>query len=759
MKRVLRFTSFTIAIALFALSSCKKNEIGDNKTPEESFNIPTSFMWKTTKMVNVNINSSDVDANGYLYKVSIYESTPTENSSPLYSGALGYGYPYNAELNIPSTASSLYLKIEYPNGGESIVNQTIVNNSLSYTIATKAAIVKQKSSFASGPDCSSGCDNTISGSGSVTITGGKTYCINSTFNGSLNFEFWNKGGTVRICGNATITSANLGANCNIVVAEGGTLIIQNMSMDGNSTLTAWPNSTVSISGLNMNSSTSVLTNYSNNLSFNNGFSPNGSINNYGKITIAQNLSTGNNDGALNNSGTIQVTGNIELNQGLINNGTIEANGTINVNVLKSYTNNCQIISHNNISLNNGNFICNNGLVLSDKTIQVNGSFSLTLQNQSMIKAKSIILNAGIKGSGSLNSLVTTQSATINGSSIVSGAIEWADINGTLTNGSVSNFSNGATFVKLANATNYIPTSACNTEGIGTPKVADKDGDGVADLLDDYPTDPERAFDNYFPGKNEFSTFAFEDLWPSTGDYDFNDLVVNAQIKYVTNARNLVVDIVGKYYVAAVGGSLKSGFALQFDKLLSGDIKSVKRSNSNNSGYIKENSNGTENGPDKAAVILWDNTENMIHRAGGSTFNAITGNPVGTSDTLNITITFVTPKTISEVGTMPLNHFMIRDLSRKVEIHLPNAIPTSLANYSLFGTEDDASNPAQGKYYITKKNLPWALYLPRKFNYPNEKTNILDAFLKFKDWAKSGGSTYQDWYINPQYINYNNIYKK
>lgn len=751
---------FMVAIVLLvALSSCKKNDVNDPVPPENTLDVPASFSWATTRPVNVNVELGDANANGLLYKVSVYESSPTKSSIPLFSGALGYGYPYKVVLNLPTTTNALYLKIAYPTGGETIVKKDITNNNLFYTVSTAAKSRLQKSAVASGPDCSSGCDVEISGSETATITGGKTYCIKSSFNGSLNFEFWNGGGTVRICGNATISSATLGNSCNIVVAEGGTLDAQNISLDGDATIVAWPNSTVTFASLSMNSATSSLTNYTNNMTFSAGFSPSGMVTNFGTMTIAQSLTTGNNNGSFSNSGTMKVAGSIDFNQGLVNTGTIEANGNININVMRNYTNSCKIVSHENVNFNNGTFTNNNGLVTADKSIEVNGSVVLTLQNQSMLKAPSITLNVGMQGSGSQNTIATTQSATINGNSKVSGAIEWADANGTLTNGSTANFVNGATFVKLSEATNYIPVTSCNPLGFGSSKAADQDGDGVVDTLDDFPTDPDRAFINYFPSQGEYASFVFEDLWPSTGDYDFNDLVVNAHIKYVTNARNLVVEVVGKYYVAAVGGSLKSGFALQFDKLVPGDIKSVKRSNSNNQGYIKENSNGTENGPDRAVVFLWDNSENMIHRAGGTTFNATTGNPVGTSDTLNITITFTAPKTMDEVGTMPLNHFIIKDLSRKVEIHLPNAIPTSLANTSLFGTANDASNPAQGKYYITAKNLPWALYIPHKFDYPNEKTNILDAYTKFQSWAESGGTTFQDWYQNSQYRKESGIYKK
>ncbi len=79
-----------------------------------------------------------------------------------------------------------------------------------------------------------------------------------------------------------------------------------------------------------------------------------------------------------------------------------------------------------------------------------------------------------------------------------------------------------------------------------PPVADVDGDGIPDDQDDYPNDPLRAFDNYFPAAG-FGSLAFEDLWPGKGDYDFNDVVVDYRFQTVTNALNQVVEIFGTFY--------------------------------------------------------------------------------------------------------------------------------------------------------------------------------------------------------------------
>jgi LruC domain-containing protein len=98
--------------------------------------------------------------------------------------------------------------------------------------------------------------------------------------------------------------------------------------------------------------------------------------------------------------------------------------------------------------------------------------------------------------------------------------------------------------------------------------------------------------------------------------------------------------------------------------------------------------------------------------------------------------------------------------RSHEVHLPFFPPTDLANEELFGQYDDVSNPATGKYYVTVNNLPFAINLYESFDYPVEKQEIGWGFLKFTQWAESGGQVFMDWYRNlPGYRNENMIYQK
>ena len=138
-------------------------------------------------------------------------------------------------------------------------------------------------------------------------------------------------------------------------------------------------------------------------------------------------------------------------------------------------------------------------------------------------------------------------------------IGFEDIN--RENGSDEDFNDG---VFYSTVTPYTAVKTDNFKPLDTPKNTDADGDGVSNTRDEYPNDKDRAFNNYYPGKNEVGTMAFEDLWPSKGDYDFNDLVLDYNFNQVTNAANQIVDVISQITVKAIGASIRSPFAIEFN---------------------------------------------------------------------------------------------------------------------------------------------------------------------------------------------------
>ena len=280
--------------------------------------------------------------------------------------------------------------------------------------------------------------------------------------------------------------------------------------------------------------------------------------------------------------------------------------------------------------------------------------------------------------------------------------------------------------------------------IDTP--TDTDGDGVSDTRDEYPTDPKRAFNNYYPSKNATATLAYEDLWPSKGDYDFNDLVVDYNFNQITNAENKVVDIDAKLTVRAIGASYHNAFAIQLN-VAATNIASVT-GQSISTDIFTLNSNGTESNQEKAVIVAFDDAYKVFptNPAGGYV-NTLKSAQQLTANTIDLKICFVNPVSTSDLGTAPFNPFIVVNKVRGKEVHLSGYAPTSLANTSLFGQGQDDSNVSIAKYYTSDMFLPWALNIPVQFDYPAEKEEITNAYLKFNDWATSKGSVDKDWYSN------------
>ncbi|MBK9292260.1 MAG: LruC domain-containing protein [Bacteroidetes bacterium] len=297
-------------------------------------------------------------------------------------------------------------------------------------------------------------------------------------------------------------------------------------------------------------------------------------------------------------------------------------------------------------------------------------------------------------------------------------------------------------------------------GGGGGGATDSDGDGVPDDEDEYPNDPERAYNIYFPA-NGFGSLAFEDLWPAKGDYDFNDLVVDYRFHTVTNAQNQVVEIYNTLVVRAIGASLENGFGYQFpNAAIDQSLVSVTGFDLTEN-FISLGANGLENGQSKPTIIAFDNAFSRLpHPGSGLGVNTTPGAPYVQPDTLLITINFASPRPLYTSLDVPnFNPFLIINKERGKEVHLPDYPPTDLADPSFFGMWDDNTQPSANRFYKTATNLPWAIDIYEQFDYPNEKVDIVNAHLKFADWATSGGVLFPDWFKNlAGYRNDANIYQ-
>jgi LruC domain-containing protein len=241
---------------------------------------------------------------------------------------------------------------------------------------------------------------------------------------------------------------------------------------------------------------------------------------------------------------------------------------------------------------------------------------------------------------------------------------------------------------------------------------------------------------YYPTALTNATIAFEDQWPYTGDYDFNDLVISYNIQTILNAENKVTQVDYNYVVESIGGSYKNGFGIELEGVLPSAISSVTGSNLTE-GIITNNANGTEKSQANAVIIFFDNSHINV----------------GLSNT--ISIVFANPITITTLGTAPFNPFLIVNKNRLKEIHLPTKPTTYYPTTTTIETSPTVKD-SDGNFK-SPTGLPWAINIAGNYKAPKEKVIITDCYYFFVTWAATGGKSYIDWYLDRKgYINKNNL---
>jgi len=725
----------TLMILSFAFivsnSGCKKNN--NNTNGEKTFAdliVSQDFRFENSKGIQAEFKIIPAAPDELSHVFKIYQGNPAAGGRLLTKGIANENRHYSVAFSLPDRVNKIWVQNSNAEGIFEIIQLTVSGNTISHTFVTNDLLCLQNTEEKSvivDPGCGSDCDELISGTYTDLTLDNLNYCVaegtSLTVTGQLKFKHH---ATIVICGNANINNFQSADNKlgKVYISETGTL-----ATSGH---------------LNINSKIDIY-NFGN-------YSISGNVNtmhpykfyNYGTLNISGGIN--NKTKQFINEGTINLSGNYngDENSKAYNYGTFTISGNMNINSNSFFYNYCSLNITGNLIINRK--LYNYSYIKVGSTLTVNSSSYCYLKNASLIVTKNLTVNGDILGLGDTYSKIDIEeNTTINSGGKVKSKIDLCDANGIeINNGTIQN---SVVFCEIT-----IPQSACNPGSSGSTGTDDTDGDGVPDVEDEYPEDPERAFNNYYPNQTDFGTFVFEDLWPGMGDYDFNDLVLDFQYKIVTNANNLIVDIIAKTHVKAAGASFDNGFGISFpvnpEKCgsVSGYVHALNDLNINEKGY--------ENGHDNNTVAIFYDAINTIYNS--IMFNTVPGGNVVETDTITVTTYFSDPQI--EMGQEPYNPFIYVDQVRGKEIHLIDNPPTDLANMAYFNTEQDNSNPATGRWYVTVNNLPWVVEIPVSFNYPIEKVDILAAYLKFEAWAVSSGVSYTDWYLDePGYRNEENIY--
>jgi LruC domain-containing protein len=273
---------------------------------------------------------------------------------------------------------------------------------------------------------------------------------------------------------------------------------------------------------------------------------------------------------------------------------------------------------------------------------------------------------------------------------------------------------------------------------------------------------------YFPAADRYGTIAFEDLWPSKGDYDLNDVVVDYNVMATLNEDFKVTNINMHLFLRAQGAALDNGFAISFRQKWSdtdvpvADIGSVSITPEYS---IPEGWEDTE----YPSIVIIPSVKAPLHNQWNTIESDDFRDPMDHRDEMEffVEISFNTPAENGVELDLPLqNPFEIINQDRELEVHLPYYLPTSLASSEYANTVADASdeqaffpftNPNPGNWftYMTQEKYPWAIDVyfdagpsDELYRYPEEKIEISEAYANsFSSWVET--NLPEDWFA-PDY---------
>jgi len=242
--------------------------------------------------------------------------------------------------------------------------------------------------------------------------------------------------------------------------------------------------------------------------------------------------------------------------------------------------------------------------------------------------------------------------------------------------------------------------------------------------------------NYFPSGNTYYFVAYEDQYPSMGDYDFNDAVIAYQVKYGLNSDNQVVRIEGSAYLVAKGASYTHDWHLRVSlqptlKALVSCTTSLPTSPQTDfacSGGSPPVSTGV------ADVLAFQDTGKIFPNPLFTNYLKAFSNtlqwPVEARVFRNgpksvFSIALSQPVDPAAIGPVPFDPYLyVRETKQSVQLLQVNAAIKDTSGY------------------------PYAMMIPSGWNWPYERTDIRQSYPQLNSFVAAQGTQSLNWYAAP-----------
>lgn len=737
------FSVSLIALVL-TIASCSKtkdlyDETGKESSPllPDGGNIPSDFKWNSAKLMDFRFVIDDKFAGQYFYRLEIFDNDPMLGTEAklLAAGQVKQGQDFVGKLMMPTMSQYLYLRETSPLGIASVTMIAVdaTKNSINVTPATtsnsnKASVLRASGNLnisnvkaasanaAAAPTVVVPNDAIeISGNSNVSVVANKSYVIKSgvTFTGKIDAN--NGTSNVKIYVQGTWKNPsyelNLGNNNNLTITQTGSLNLINVTQNTTGGFVNY--GTASLSKMETRNN-ALYVNYGI-LDADKADITNGSFTNYGVATI-QNLSSTTNGTVIRNEGTLTVK-NATLTNAILEavcHTTIES---LTTNGAKISVSSGSLLSLDKLDAGGTAFILAGSAILDVKSLAKFNSQASTMtgpsSGQAVARLKKVDVNnqhMAITYSGNLE--IASSDHTANG--------QW---------NTYYVINSPAKLVAYDKSTVVIAGTSCNAGGNNATGGNPND-----------QTITEVNLGTY--------SYAFEDNWPSFGDYDMNDFVTDVNIVKFQNSANKVTKVKLTAKLRSVGATRRLAAAIQLDDVLATNVKSVSYSKES---FIGQNiplaSNKVESGQKYAVLPICDDA----HKAFGISDIQFISTQNGNFQPVDVVIVAEFNTALDNFTYANLNSFIITNgykLNSRNEVHMIGYKGTDKLNTSLVEYQTDKVHQLSvGDPFRSHDGYPWALCVPVSFKYPSEGKNIVGVYAKFKDWALSGGIQNKDWYLN------------
>ena len=741
-----RFHLFLVSLVTVSVMAASCSKVKDlytetDTSPSTLFpdggNVPSGFTWNSAKSMDIRVAIDDKFDGQYFYRVEIFDNDPLlgTGANLLAAGQAKKGQDFVGQLMLPTMAKYLYVRETSPLGIASVTMIAVDPLKSDIQVAPAASSSSNRASMARASvnttisSTNSGSASAlaatpvvvpndavqISGNATVVVETNKSYVVKTgtTFTGKIDANNGTNNVKIYVQGTWKNTGyeLNLGNNNSLYVTQTGALNLLSVTQNTKGFFENY--GSASLSNLSTTNEASYV-NYGT-LTVDNAIITNGSFTNYGVATF-QDLKSTTGSTVVRNEGTLSVK------TAEFTNATLEA--VCHTTILSLKTNGAKIF------VSGGSLLSIDNLDAGGTTFNLATSSILAVNTLAKFNSQA----STMRGPASGQALARLKKVDVNNQYMAitySGNLEVASSDHT-PNGEWNTFyvlNSPAKLVPYDKSTVVIAGTSCNAGGNNAPGGNPNDQTVTEVNLGTY-------------------SYAFEDNWPSFGDYDMNDFVMDVTITKTQNSANKVTKVKLTSKLRSVGATRRLAAAIQLDGVLANNVKSVTYSKEDLIGTnLPLASNKVESGQKYAVLPICDDA----HKAFGISDTKFISTQNGGFQPIDVVITVEFNTPIDAFTQLNLNSFIITNgykTNSRNEVHMVNYKATDKMNTTLVSYQTDKVHQlAVGDPFKSTDGYPWALCVPGSFKYPSEGKNIVGVYSTFKPWALSGGTQNTDWYLN------------